>query len=152
MPIDIISTTDRLSRDPVARALVEHLDKNAQSLLLEQAAIYCDFPVYTDNEGTAYSPDLLVVSPNHGVIPIRSLPPGTSDSAFSLADATIGQFSSLLFSRFLKSPSLHTFSQLRFSITPVIFRLDSPRGSTMRWKPPIRRSTCRSACGTRHFS
>ncbi len=130
MTIDIISTTDRLSRDPVARRLVEHLEKNAASLQLEQSAIYSDFPVYTDNEGTAYGPDLLLVSPSHGVIPIRSLPSGTSDSSLSLADATIGQFSSLLFSRFLKSPILHTFSQLRFTISPVLFQFDAARKAT----------------------
>ncbi len=121
--IDIVATTDRLARDPVARDLIQHLDANAASLGLTEATVYCDFPVYTDNDGTPYSPDLLLVSPLHGVIPVRTSP--IDAHGLLAADATMGQFSSLLFSRFLKSPTLHTFSQLQFAITPTLMRLDN---------------------------
>lgn len=88
--IDIVATTDRLARDPVARDLIRHLDLNAASLGLTDATVYCDFPVYTDNDGTPYSPDLLLVSPLHGVIPIRTS--SIDANGLLAADATMGQF------------------------------------------------------------
>src|ERR1700689_1705847 len=55
MPLDVLITTDRILSDPVGRWLINHLQSNAQTLGIDDAALYYDFPTYSDYETVAHS-------------------------------------------------------------------------------------------------
>ena len=125
MAIDVLVTTDRLAKDPVARSLIEYLQQHSAVLALDDAVLYYDFPTYTDYDNTPYRPDALLVSPNHGVIAIRIAGPRSTENVLQGLDLTLTQFCSLLATRLLKSPSLRRgITSLRFDILPVILALE----------------------------
>lgn len=124
--MDILVTTDRLSADPDARNFLEHIRLNSERLDLEAAAIYYDFPTYSDYETVTHKPDILIASPNHGVIALRfvseqSLFDSTLKSAPEI-DESLSQFTSIVTGRLLKSKLLRSGrSKLILDVTPVMF-------------------------------
>ncbi|PTT54926.1 hypothetical protein DBR33_03755 [Stenotrophomonas sp. HMWF022] len=125
MAIDILITTDRLSRDPIGRELLAHVRAQASALDLENAALYYDFPTYSDYETVAHKPDALIISPIHGVIALRFLDlqaESPSPSAMSRYDESLIQFCSILIGRMVKSKLLRRgMGQAKVPVTPVIF-------------------------------
>lgn len=71
MALDILITTDRISKDPIGREFIEHLERDAQGLGLDDAALYYDFPIFSDYETVPHKPDALLASRRHGVVAIR---------------------------------------------------------------------------------
>lgn len=125
MSLDILITTSRLSTDPGARTLIEYLQQHAAALDIADAALYYDFPTYTDYDSTPHRPDILLVSPSHGVFAIRLVTGRPSDAALHEIDQSLGQFCSLLATRLLKSPALRRgITSLKFELTPIVFALD----------------------------
>ena len=57
MALDVLITTDRISKDPIGREFIEHVDRDAQSLGLDDAALYYDFPIFSDYETVPHRPD-----------------------------------------------------------------------------------------------
>ncbi|MDR7380416.1 superfamily I DNA and RNA helicase [Rhodoferax ferrireducens] len=126
MPLDILVTTDRLSEDPIGRDFINHLQSNATSLQLDNAALYYDFPTYSDYETVTHKPDALLLSPIHGIIALRFLNGQNTErqqgSALVEVDESLGQFCSILIGRLLKSKSLRlNRSSLSLKVIPVIF-------------------------------
>jgi superfamily I DNA and RNA helicase len=126
MALDVLVTTDRISRDPVGRDFVQQVQRDAIKLRLNDAALYYDFPTYSDYETVAHKPDALIVSSRHGVLAIR-LVDATEDghvapTTLEALDESLGQFCSILIGRLLKSRTLRKgLSALAFPVTPVVF-------------------------------
>lgn len=126
MALDILITTDRISRDPMGRELVDHVRGAAAKLHLRDGALYYDFPTYADYETVAHKPDFLLISPYHGLLAIRMID-GADSSKLSSEyldpiDDSLSQFCSILIGRLLKSRSLRKgLSRLLYNVTPVIF-------------------------------
>ena len=70
MALDVLVTTDQIARDPVGRGFVEQVQRDAGTVQLDEAALYYDFPTYSDYETVAHKPDALIVSSRHGVVAI----------------------------------------------------------------------------------
>jgi len=126
MALDVLVTTDRIARDPVGRDFVQQVQRDAGRLNLNDAALYYDFPTYSDYETVAHKPDALIVSSRHGVLAIR-LVDATEDGHISgttleALDESLAQFCSILIGRLLKSRTLRKgLSALVFPVTPVVF-------------------------------
>lgn len=126
MAIDILVTTDRINSDPLGRDFIAYLNGHSKRLDVSNAALYYDFPTYSDYETVTYKPDALLVSPYHGVMAIRFVDGNAvarmSSEAREEIDEALGQFCSILIGRFLKSKSLRrNRSALSFNVLPVIF-------------------------------
>lgn len=126
MAIDILVTTDRINEDPLGREFISYLNDNSERLGMSGAALYYDFPTYSDYETVTYKPDALLVSPIHGVMAVRFVDGNSvarlSPEARVEVDEALGQFCSILIGRFLKSKSLReSRSSLCFNVLPVIF-------------------------------
>src|SRR3954447_4444722 len=110
MALDVLITTNRIARDPIARELISHLESRARALGLDDGALYYDFPTYSDYETVAHKPDALLVSRRHGLLAVRFVngADATQASAAMLAavDESLAQFCSILIGRLLKSRSL----------------------------------------------
>jgi len=124
--IDVLITTTRIAHDPVGRELIDHLQQHASSLQLDGAALYYDFPIYSDYETVAHKPDALILSPRHGVVALRfvksdGIPERGETTTLQEIDQSLGQFCSILIGRLLKSRTLRADrSTLLFAVTPVI--------------------------------
>jgi superfamily I DNA and RNA helicase len=119
MPLETIITTDRISRDPTARELIDHLRDFQAELCLDHALLYYDFPTYGDYEAITHKPDALLLSKRHGIIAIRFV--ATADAPAEVDDS-LGQFCSILIGRLLKSRSLRRDrATLSFQVVPLLF-------------------------------
>lgn len=123
MSIDILVTTDRLNSDPLGREFISYIEKNGDSLALSNGALYYDFPTYSDYETVTHKPDVLILSPLHGVLAIRFVNLARlSTNALLDIDESLTQFCSILIGRLLKSRSLRQGrSKLSFEVTPIIY-------------------------------
>ncbi|MFV8531523.1 DEAD/DEAH box helicase [Ralstonia pseudosolanacearum] len=124
--IDILVTTDRINDDPMGREFVRHLETHATALGLDDAALYYDFPTYSDYETVTHKPDALLLSPVHGIVAIRFVSGHQAERQPSHVltdlDESLGQFCSILIGRLLKSRTLRRDrSSLNMAVTPVIF-------------------------------
>jgi hypothetical protein len=71
MALDVLITTDRISKDPVGREFIAHVERGTQDLGLDDAVLYYDFPILSDYETVAHRPDALLASRRHGVLAVR---------------------------------------------------------------------------------
>lgn len=130
MPETII-TTDRITTDPEGRQLLEYLNSNADSLHLQTAIFYYDFPTYSDYEAAIHRPDILILSREYGIVALRF---AGSESLFRPgefdvhdADESLNQFCSILLGRLLKSKSLRSGrGTLKFDVLPAILVDNEP--------------------------
>ncbi len=125
MPMEIVITTGRWKNDPASRSFVEYLQKNEGELGLTEAIIYYDFPAYIDYEAAIIRPDILLLSPKHGFVAVRFYDDTIfkrSSETISDIDAALGDFTSNLYSRLLRSRELRqTRTQTKIDIYPIIF-------------------------------
>lgn len=126
MSIDILVTTDRINDDPLGREFVQHLETHSARLDLDSAALYYDFPTYSDYETVTHKPDALLLSPTHGIIAIRFFSAHQAErqipQVLTELDESLGQFCSILIGRLLKSRTLRRDrSSLSMTVTPVVF-------------------------------
>lgn len=133
MTIDILVTTDRINEDPQGREFIRHVEEMANRLGLEDAALYYDFPTYSDYETVTHKPDVLILTKSKGIIAVRFVSEqqlnGWSEDFKLEVDESLGQLCSILLGRLLKSRTLRkNRSNLCMDITPVIF-CDSARAA-----------------------
>lgn len=123
MSIDILVTTDRLNKDPLGREFISYIESNSDRLNLAGSALYYDFPAYSDYDTVTHKPDVLILSPAHGILAIRLINLARlNQGALSQADESLNQFCSILIGRLLKSKPLREGrSKLSFEVTPVIY-------------------------------
>jgi superfamily I DNA and RNA helicase len=125
MALDIVITTSRWRNDPTSRSLVEFLTKHQGELGLPEAVLYYDFPAYADYEASVFRPDLLLLSPAHGFVAIRTFDPSIlqrSPQALREVDAALDDFVSNLHSRLIRSRELRKGRTSSIvDIHPVIF-------------------------------
>lgn len=125
MALDIVITTSRWRNDPTSRSLVSFLEQHQGDLGLSDAVVYYDFPAYAGYEASVFRPDLLLLSPSHGFVAIRTFDPGIfqrSSEGLREIDAALDDFASNLHSRLIRSRELRkgrTGSIV--DIHPVIF-------------------------------
>lgn len=68
MPLEINPSRRTLEGNPGATSLVHLLDAEEDAWGLVGASVYLDFPIYRDTEGGLVGPQLLLLSPAHGVL------------------------------------------------------------------------------------
>jgi superfamily I DNA and RNA helicase len=125
MSLEIVVTTGRWRNDPTSRSLVGFLEERQAELGLTDGIVYYDFPAYADYEASLARPDVLLLSPLHGFVAIRTFDPGIfrrSDESLLDIDAALDDFASNLHSRLIRSRELRkgrTGSIVE--IHPVIF-------------------------------
>lgn len=125
MTLEIVVTTERWKNDPQSRSFVDYVKLQQEQLCLSNAVLYYDFPAYVDYETATSRPDVLILSPNHGFIALRFLEPSLfqrSNESVGEIDASLGDFSSNLYSRLLRSRELRkSRTQTIVDVHPVIF-------------------------------
>jgi superfamily I DNA and RNA helicase len=125
MALDIVVTTSRWKNDPTSRSLIAFLERRQVDLGLSDGVVYYDFPAYADYEGSVFRPDLLLLSPSHGFVAIRTFDRGMfeqpRDGVRSI-DAALGDFVSNLHSRLIRSRELRKDrTSTIVDIHPVIY-------------------------------
>ncbi|MFJ5445089.1 DEAD/DEAH box helicase [Methylobacillus methanolivorans] len=112
-----VVSSARLKDDPVCRRIIDFLSQHTQRLELTNSILYYDFPLFRDYEDELYQPSLLLLDQKKGVVVI-----GKVDTAFDLprSDFLLGEFYSLLFSKFLNSRQLRS-SRTSLKFSPNVF-------------------------------
>ncbi len=120
--MNIIVASNRIDHDPNGREVLNYLKDRRAELSLEEAVVYYDFPTYADYEGTQYKADILVLSRDRGIVALRVLGAGEATPLFvAQVGDSLEQFTSLLFTRLLKSRLLRTsISAIAFPVVPLI--------------------------------
>lgn len=112
MPTTVESYMDRvfqagqLTRDPVARAIVDHLRTLEEPLQIRGGTLYYDFPIFRDDEDKLYRSHVMIASMSHGVLLITGSDATEAtfdENAISDADDQITQLSRIIFGMLLKS-------------------------------------------------
>ncbi len=109
MTLEIVVTTSRWKNDPTSRGLVGYLQEHQVDMGLTDAVVYYDFPAYVDYEASVFRPDVLILSPSHGFIAVRTLDNTLfqrSEESLAEIDAALDDFSSNLHSRLIRSREL----------------------------------------------
>ena len=120
MALDILITSTRIENDPVARRYIDFLQNDQLNIGLSSATLYYDFPTYSDYETVSHKPDILIVSPLHGVIVAHFIPAEQSVNVQEI-DSSVLQFSSIMIGRLLKSRMLRrSLSALKFGVSPLL--------------------------------
>ncbi len=100
--------------------MLEYLRDNQSKLGLEDAAVFCNFPIFRE-EGELLSAKLLLVSPSLGVVLIGTeLPSENSDHAIGASAASLESTFSQIFSRLVKYPRLRS-SRTSLAVTMDAF-------------------------------
>ncbi len=126
---ETIVTSDRITKDPDGRQLIEYLYEESEDLRLSDALIYYDFPTYNDYESRTLKPDVLIFSPVHGIVAMRLV---RHSSVFSVElepleqiDRQLEDFTSNLEGRLLRSRFLRRSRRdLKFRVEPLILLVD----------------------------
>lgn len=119
-----------LRKDPAAFALVDYFERRAVEIGFERAQIYSHFPLYRE-EDDVVSADLLVISPNHGVIifcPVSATELTVVDKLEVAVERAERAFS-LIFSRLVKSKILQksrTTLKLQILVAAYLPDVDAP--------------------------
>ena len=125
MALDIVVTTGRWKNDPTSRSLIAFLDRRQVDLGLSGGVVYYDFPAYADYEGSVFRPDLLLLSPSHGFVAIRTFDRGMFEQpreGVCSIDAALGDFVSYLHSKLIRSRELRKDrTSTIVGIHPVIY-------------------------------
>src|SRR5437868_3607979 len=121
MALDVIVTTNRITKDPNGRDLISYFRDHTAELELETAVLYYDFPTYSDYETVSHKPDAMLVSSRHGVVAIRFIDAQEDPATIQSIDESLSQFCSILIGRLLRSPSLRrNLSNLKFDVSPIL--------------------------------
>lgn len=131
MAIDVLVTSSNITEAPAVRELLEYIQKNEAKLGLSGSVAYYDFPTYTDYDGTAHRPDVLLVSPRHGVVAFRCITGRASAETLVEFDESLSQFCSLLITKLLKSRLLRAnMSTLAFEVGASVLCFDGVSGKS----------------------
>jgi superfamily I DNA and RNA helicase len=133
--MEIVVTTGRWKNDPASRTVVEYLEGHQADLSLSDAVLYYDFPAYADYESSLIRPDILLFSPRHGFLAIRSVDESLfrrSKEGVLELDAALGDFASNLYSRLIRSRELRVSrTQAVVDIYPIIFTMNGPNAAAL---------------------
>lgn len=122
MTLQIYPREHSFRHDPSAREVLDHLRDNQGRLGLEDAAIFCNFPIFRE-EGELLSAKLLLVSPSVGVILIGTeLPNNNTSQALGASASSLESTFSQVFSRLVKYPRLRSSrTSLAVSMDAFVF-------------------------------
>lgn len=99
----------QLKTDQPARSLVQHLTEREAKLELQDSIVYYDFPLFRDDVNTLYRSNILLASPNHGVLLFQTSALGDQiedRENIDDLDENLAQLYSLVLSKLLKSRTL----------------------------------------------
>lgn len=121
-----IISSPHFSSDYPAKNFLDLLIENESQYKLENAVFYYAFPSFRDYEDELYRSNILILSPNHGVIAISLCEsiPSTASSPRTLEshDESLSQFYSILFGRLIKSRLLRkTKTELLFPFKSLLY-------------------------------
>ena len=114
----------RYTSDHLCRPFLENLEERQEELNLRDAVFYYDFPSFRDYEDDSYRPNVMLLSPRHGVLALNlcELPNIHDRKPLTRADADLSQFFSILFGRLIKSRLLRkSRSELAIPFHSVIY-------------------------------
>jgi len=124
--MEINATSYILSKDSASADIVSYLKENEDSLGLQDAQLYYDFPILKDLEDVIVVSKLLLVSAEHGVIAIAPSnitvqEPQVDDHLIQL-DVELDQVLSLVYSRLLRNKVLRRERrELMFPTSALIY-------------------------------
>lgn len=116
----------KIRENHFARTLIGLLESWEEELAIVNGVLYVDFPLFRDESSTDsfFRPTLIFSSKSHGIVVIEPLTHVGKDASEQLLirDEKLSQIDSILFGKFLKSPSLRSGKRdLAFPLTTIIF-------------------------------
>lgn len=119
----LIADPANLDKARAAKAFVDYLKANEVDLLLAEATVYIDYPIYRDDEGTFVTTQALITSPTHGIIMIAPTDVNRNASLeLSRVDELLDHAFSCLFSRLIRNKELRkTKTTLSVPFTAAIY-------------------------------
>lgn len=118
-----IIASGKILTDRRTKNLIDHIDKNNVDLGLEQGVLYYNFPIFQDYEDDIFIAQILILSPNHGVI-IVSLDhdeiAGDINDYINAEEESIEHYYGLIYSRLFQSKILKKGRKLLFNINSIL--------------------------------
>lgn len=113
----------KLQLEPSAKRFVEILKTNQDNLSLENSFVYHNFPLYKDSDDGSSRANILILSPNHGVMIIEcsGITPKENSELKELKDK-LEQTYNQVYSKLIKNKSLRQGrNTLKIELVPVLF-------------------------------
>ena len=124
MPLQIFPKDSVFRHDQTARSLVEHIRDNASWLQLDDALMFCNFPLFRE-EGELLAARIVLLSPVHGLLILSPLD-GSIEDCNAKLDAVFAQ----IYSRLIKYPLLRaTRTTLRFNVEAILWLPEQQLGT-----------------------
>lgn len=122
--MELNTTPQQISDDPVVFALFNQLHNNQITLGLENAHFYYDFPIYRDYEGSVVTCKAILVSPFHGVLVIGTAegPRNQINTQIARSCEYIDDVLPLLLSRLIKNRALREGTdKLKIGLSAIVW-------------------------------
>lgn len=127
MPIQILPKESAPRADASARLLIDHLVAQQAALKLDSAVVFYNFPLFREDERLLVA-ELVIASPNHGVLLISTAPYGLGPAQERLE----GAFSQI-FSRLVKYPRLRSGrARLKFGLDAFVWLPEGVAGPDIK--------------------
>ncbi len=140
--MEIYPRNFKFARDASAQALLNYAKERASTLELDDAVIFCEFPLYRE-DSEVYLSKLLIVSPVHGVLILGSFSGNYNQDGEGLllaASQTEAVFSHV-YSKLVKSPQLRsTRTNLMFEVDVAMFCQEAPADANVEGEMRLLRS------------
>ncbi len=118
----------RFANNPAGQNLLEHLQNEEISLALNEAFVFCEFPLFREDEDVLLS-QILIISKHHGVIIFGAFSGSYADDLASLethVHQTEAVFSHV-YSKLIKNAKLRqSRTSLKFSAEAFVFASEAP--------------------------
>ena len=144
--MEVFPSINQFKSNPASAALLDALTKQEDPLGLSGATLYYSFPLYREEEGGVVVADCVLLSPNHGVIPVALATEsgGMSAATTRRCQDVVEQVPSYIQSRLIKNRALRSGpTRLAFEITPIVFAPFSTTTATL--DAPVIRSAAELA-------
>lgn len=118
-------TDKRIKENGTINSLIHYFSTNSKILNLDNACIYCDFPVYKDLDEEIIIAQFLLVSNYHGIVLFRISEDVKNDEFERQLDnysKELDNLYSIIYSRLLRNKELkNDRTSLKFKISSIIF-------------------------------
>jgi superfamily I DNA and RNA helicase len=127
MTLQILPRESATKADSSAKQIIDYLSENQENLGLTSSLIFYNFPLFREEEQLLVA-ELVIASPNHGVILISTAPTG-----IRLAEERLDGAYNQIFARLVKYPRLRVGrGKLKFALDAFIWTPEGDEGDNVK--------------------
>lgn len=123
--MEFIPSRRHFEQNPVASNLIRFLEENVVELQLQDSHVYYEFPLYRSDLGLPIISEVLIVSPNHGVITVGTSVETSEErilDSIKQSDEQVNKVFDFLYSRLIRNNNLKKDrTTLKFVCDAVVY-------------------------------